>query len=249
MRYILTGCEGYIGSYLKDILIGEILLVDKQIGIDINTGLYKQFQNFHPDIIYHLAAQTSVNKSFQDPEQDIIDNLFATLEMLKFQCKIIFISSGTVYGDKLDAKETDLPQPQSPYAITKLAAEYYIINSGVPYIILRMGNVWGKNNNKGVIKSFNEGGKIYGDGKHTRDYVYIDDVIEALLQCQKWENGIYNIGTRKPTSVNEIADLMGIEKVYDKAIPEQNFISLNIDKAINMGWRPKTALCQKNIHL
>lgn len=239
MRYIITGNAGYIGSYLN--LKGDILYIDRKNGIDILDNFYGKFKSFNPDIIYHLAAQTSVIYSYKNPIQDAKDNILTTLEILKFKCKTIFTSTGAIYGDKLKVEETDIPQPQSPYAISKLTAENYIINSGLPYVILRLGNVYGRNNDKGVIKALKEGGKIFGDGNHTRDYIYIDDVIEALIQAEKW-NGIYNIGTGKATSVNEIADLLNIKKQYTYPIREQNFISLNINKAKKNGWKPKLCL-------
>jgi len=244
---ILTGSEGYIGKYLREKLI-DLSCFDKKIGSEIFFGFYDSFEK-EVDLIYHLAAQTSVVDSFRDPIGDIIDNLFVTLEMLRFKKKIIFTSSATVYGDLYNAKEDDKLNPQSPYAISKMAAEKYIINSGVPYVILRFGNVWGRNNNKGVIKSFKEGGSIYGDGTHQRDYIYIDDIVDALLAARKWDNGIYNIGTGIPTNVNEVADMMNIEKKYIDPVKEQSYISLNIEKAISMGWNPKVKLTKENILL
>jgi len=228
----ITGNKGYLGKYLQE-KIGcfGIDKVDGNNACDIKEKY---------DTIYHLAAQTSVQKSFEDPEQDLKDNVLTTLNVLKHCDKIIFTSSAVVYGDKLNACETDPTNPQSPYAISKLTAEQYIINSGIPYVILRLGNIYGRNNNKGVIKALKEGGNIHGDGNNTRDYVYIDDVVNALVAAKNWENGTYNIGTGITTSVNQIADLIGVKKNYDKEVKEQNYVSLDISKAREMGWEPKS---------
>ena len=112
----------------------------------------------------------------------------------------------------------------------------------MPYVILRLGNVYGRNNNKGVIKALREGGKIHGDGENVRDYIYINDVLRAILMAENWPNGIYNIGTGIPTSVNEIADLLSVSKNYDKIEKEQEFIELNINKTKNQGWQPQCCL-------
>jgi len=228
----ITGNKGYLGKYLQE-KIGcfGIDKVDGNNACDIKEKY---------DTIYHLAAQTSVQKSFEDPEQDLKDNVLTTLNVLKHCDKIIFTSSAVVYGDKLNACETDPTNPQSPYAISKLTAEQYIINSGIPYVILRLGNIYGRNDNKGVIKALKEGGNIHGDGNNTRDYVYIDDVVNALVAAKDWENGTYNIGTGITTSVNQIADLIGVKKNYDKEVKEQNYVSLDISKAREMGWEPKS---------
>jgi UDP-glucose 4-epimerase len=227
---ILTGSEGYIGQYFKK----DKVCFDKKIGIDITEELPKH----NPELIYHLAAQTSVQKSFENPEQDFKDNVLATLNMLRYNCKIIFTSTGAVYGDRLNAKETDEVNPQSPYAENKVKAENIIIASGIPYVIIRIGNVYGRDMNKGVFKGLKESGKIFGDGTHTRDYIHIDDVLNALEMAQNWDNGIYNIGTNIPTSVNQIADKLGIKKEYAPEVEEQKYISLNINKAVNYGWKP-----------
>lgn len=242
---ILTGSEGYIGTYLKERL-DHFVCFDKVIGSCIMPGFHESVKT-KVHFIYHLAAQTSVVESFKDPIGDVINNVLVTLEMLKFEKKIIFASTGTVYGDLLNAKETDKLNPQSPYATSKLAAENYIINSGVPYVILRIGNVWGRNNNKGVIKAFKGQGIIFGNGRNSRDYVYIDDVVDAFIMAIRWQNGIYNIGTGIATSVIQVADMMGIEKRYSKRVKEQRRISFNIDKALGMGWKPKVLLNKENI--
>lgn len=114
--------------------------------------------------------------------------------------------------------------------------------SGVPYVILRLGNVYGRKCNKGVIKYLREGYPIFGNGTHIRDYIHIDDVINALISAQKWEQGTYNVGTGRGITVNEVADMLKIEKRYAPSVPEQEKISLMCYKAKSQGWEPKIRL-------
>jgi len=259
MRILITGSKGYIASYLFEAIKKQnykspvsIFRIDKKISpsLDLNSNeCQKEIRIFNPDLVYHLAAQTSVDKSFKNPDQDIQDNLFATLNLLKClnkKAKIIFTSSAAIYGDNTNANEEDVLRPQSPYAIHKVAAEKYIINSGLEYVILRLGNVYGRENNKGVFKALKAGGVIFGDGNNTRDYIYIDDVVNALIKAPGfYVNQIYNVGTGISTSVNEIADMLKIEKRYGPTQKEQKRLRLDISKIIKEGWRYSIQLNDK----
>lgn len=244
-RVIITGQEGYIGKYLWQFLERtgyDVLGLDIKTGNDITQKLKDEYHSFKPDYIFHLAAQTSVQESIINPQKNFNTNVSGTLNILRLGGKIIFTSTGAIYGNKLMAKESDNPSPQSPYAISKFIAEQFIQYSCPPCVILRIGNVYGRNNPKGVINALKKKGKIFGDGTNQRDYIYIDDVIKALCEATKWRGGIYNIGTGIETSVNEIANLLKIEKRYAPAKMEQKFISLDNSKAIKTGWRPKCQL-------
>lgn len=242
MKVIITGSEGYIGKHLQKRLkqFDEVLTLDIKTGDDITKSLHK-YLFFKPDVIFHLAAQTSVEDSFRNPIETFRTNVFGTYNTMKLGGKIIFPSSATVYGNKKLAKEEDVLNPQSPYAESKAVAEYSISHSGVHYAILRIGNVIGGEPTR-VIKSLLEGGKIYGDGTHTRDYIHIEDVLDAMIQAIEWQDGIYNIGTGIETSVNQLADMMKVKKEYAPAKEEQEFISLDIYKAAQQGWYPKKTL-------
>lgn len=136
--------------------------------------------------------------------------------------KIIFTSSGgTIYGPakKFPTPEAELPRPQSPYAISKLAAEYYLLASAIPCAILRLGNVYGPRQDPhgeaGVVAIFcgkvlcGQTPMIFGTGRQTRDYVYIDDVVQALLLAvRKKTPAPINISTGKETSVKQILKLI-----------------------------------------
>jgi len=251
MKAVITGHHGYIGPYLYERLlrkenfrIDDILLLDIKSGADItvNTNIDRLFR-FKPDIIFHLAALTSVDDSFNDPLETFRTNTFGTYNILRFKAsKIIFPSSATVYGNAISAREDYGPHPQSPYAASKAAAEHIIRYSGNPYVILRLGNVYGRKPTR-LIKALKGGGKIFGEGIHTRDYVHVDDVVDAMIEAIDWPNNTYNIGTGVQTSVNEVANTMKVKKKYAPAKEEQEYISLNTRRAFQQGWAPKRNLC------
>lgn len=241
LKIIITGSEGYIGKYLqKRLKEHNIVALDIKTGTDI-TGDLCEYTSFNPDFIFHLAAITSVNESFEDQEKTFITNVLGVENIIKLGGKIIFPSSATVYGNKMDAKEEDSLNPQSPYATSKQMAEFVLRHSDLDYAILRLGNVFGKKKTR-VIKALKEGGKIFGNGKHKRDYVYMDDVLDAMIMAMGWENGTYNIGTGIATSVNQIADFLKVKKIYAPGVKEQKYVSLDSDKAKKAGWSPKCQL-------
>jgi len=242
MKIIITGSEGYIGKRLQERLKQheEVLNLDIKTGDDITKSLAK-YIFFKPDVIFHLAALTSVEDSFKNPKETFRTNVWGTNNIMKLGGKIIFPSSATVYGNKRLAKEENNLEPQSPYAESKAVGEYFVQYSGLHYTILRMGNVIGGEPTR-VLKALKEGGKIFGDGTHTRDYIHIEDVLDAMIMAIDWEDGIYNIGTGIETSVNQLADMMGVKKEYAPAKEEQDFISLDISKASQKGWYPKNKL-------
>jgi UDP-glucose 4-epimerase len=184
----------------------------------------------HPHIINHPAAQIDVRKSVQDPRFDADVNILGSLNLLEAARAtgvkhIIFASTGgAIYGeqDYFPADESHPIRPLSPYGIAKLAVEkyldYYNVVHGMSYTILRYANVYGPRQNPkgeaGVVAIFCEqmlNGRnptINGDGKQTRDYVFVGDVMRANLQALESHadvaNSIFNIGTGIETDVNEL---------------------------------------------
>jgi len=177
--------------------------------------------------IVHLAANTSVQESVRRPLVTVRENIEATCRMLDFARKIdserfVFASTAAIYGDKRSScRETDIPAPASPYASSKLASEYYcrVYASlyDIPTVILRYFNVYGPGQSDryaGVITRFVREaihGKppvIFGDGRQTRDFVFIEDVIRATVASltQRVPGGtILNIGTGRTTSIVSLA--------------------------------------------
>lgn len=233
-KIIITGSAGYIGSQLAKALDeNELLLADRKNGIDILDNFYEKYKSFKPDLIYHLAAQIEVQS--KDPLQMLKDNVLGTIEITKFDCPVIFTSTAGVYGDKnTPASEEDEPNPENIYTITKLASEKILKNA----VILRFANAWGGQGGKGVFQKLRDGAKIFGDGKNTRDFIHIDDIVSALIQAKNWKSGVYNIGTGKEISVNKLADILGVKKVYAPPVKEQKRSCLNIKKTLKTGWKP-----------
>lgn len=198
-----------------------------QVDICDHHNVEEIFKKERPDYVNHHAAQIDVRASVADPVQDARVNILGMLNILK-NCirykvrKVIFASSGgVIYGDQesFPAPETHPTRPISPYGITKLIGErylyYYKLSYGMEYVILRYGNVYGPRQDPfgeaGIVAIFtqriirNKKPTIYGDGKQTRDYVYVSDVVEAnMLALGKGIRGVFNIGTGLETSVNEI---------------------------------------------
>jgi UDP-glucose 4-epimerase len=240
MRIIITGSAGYVGTQLaQELKDHELLLADKKTGIDITQDFYEKYKSFKPDIIYHLAAQVDIQKAKTYPELFMRDNILATIEVCKFDAKIIFNSSGSVYGDTdiIPTPETVKKDPQNIYAITKSISEEFI-QTKKDYVIFRIANIFGGVGGNGIFEKFKNGATIFGDGTDTRDYVHLDDIINALVKAQDWKSGIYNIATGIETSVNQVVDLIGVKKKYLPAVKAQKRSCLNINKALKAGWKP-----------
>lgn len=191
------------------------------------------------DIVFHLAAQIDVRKSVSDPIYDMDVNIKGSLNLIKNALsmdvkKIIYSSSGgAIYGEpeNLPVDEETPAKPVSPYGASKFAVECYL-NSfykiyGLNYTALRYGNVYGIRQDPlgeaGVISIFCGrilSGKrpiIFGDGNQTRDYVNVRDVVKISLSVMKnTKYNVYNVGTGKETSVNELIEILS--KIFNKKI-------------------------------
>ncbi len=233
--------------------------------------------------VNHHAAQIDVRLSVSDPVRDARINIQGLLHLLEHARHsgvkgVIFASSGgVVYGEprQLPVREDHPKSPLSPYGVSKLSGEYYFYCyhrvHGLPYIALRYGNVYGPRQDPhgeaGVIAIFAEqmlSGEtpiIYGDGEQLRDFVYVEDVVQANLHAfEHLQDGLpppgslddhaYNIATGQGTSVNEIfhhlREITGFEgeAVYRAERPgELRAISLDSAKAErDLGWKPITSL-------
>jgi len=231
--------------------------------INICSNLEPIFRQEKPGIVFHLAAQKNVRKSLEDPIKDAKTNILGTLNLLK-HCenikKFIFSSSGgAIYGNtkNLPTPETEVPNPLSPYGVAKLAVEKYLHALRVSHVSLRYANVYGPRQDPwgeaGVIAIFinkiknNQKPIIFGNGKQTRDYVYVTDVVSANIKAmQKNIFGEINIGTGKETSVNQLLKLIDqkAKAEHIKAVAgEVQRSCLDIKKAKKiLGWQPKIKL-------
>lgn len=228
------------------------------------------FEKEKPVVVNHHAAQIDVRKSLRDFIFDADVNIIGSLNLLKLSLdygvkKFIFASTGgAIYGEPLyiPADEKHPALPLSAYGAAKLAVETYLNviykNFSLPYIALRYANVYGPRQNPlgeaGVVAIFTnkmvkgERPTIFGDGEQTRDFVYIKDVVSAnIIALETDIVGVYNIGTGKRTSVNEvfrkIKELIGeeIEPIYaEERKGEVKHIALDASLAEReLGWRPK----------
>jgi nucleoside-diphosphate-sugar epimerase len=230
------------------------------------------------DIVFHEAALASVTFSVKDPIATNQINVEGTLNLLNASCdlsvkRFIFASSAAVYGitKSPQKKEDDTLNPTSPYGVSKLAAENYVRVfqrlHGLKTVCLRYFNVYGSRQRVdvhgsygGVISIFinrllnNMPPIIHGDGEQTRDFVYIDDVVEANMLAMNSENGageVFNIGTGGKISINQVAEIlkhvMNKEKLEDiHTEPRATDIKhgyADISKARNfLGYEPQFSI-------
>ena len=196
--------------------------------LDIQSWrLERVFRNERPNLVMHLAAQMDVRKSVEDPTFDAQVNVLGTLNVLQQSIKhgvrkVVFSSSGgAIYGEQeiYPAPESHVTKPLSPYGISKLCGEqylsYYQRVNGLQVVALRYANVYGPRQDPegeaGVIAIFiqkllnNEQAIVNGNGRQTRDFVYVEDVVEANLAAMGQDiQGTFNVGTGEETSINDL---------------------------------------------
>jgi UDP-N-acetylglucosamine/UDP-N-acetyl-alpha-D-glucosaminouronate 4-epimerase len=263
MKYIVTGGAGFIGSHIVEAIAGshEVVVIDNfSSGKRGNLNGLKNVQSIEGSIcdlpllreafsgadgIFHLAAIASVARSVDDPGATHETNLTGTLNVLLAarDCgvkKVVFSSSSAVYGDEptLPKREDMPPVPLSPYAVSKLAGEYYcsVFSElfGLKTVSLRYFNVFGPRQDPmseyaAVIPKFitrllnHQPPLIFGDGKQTRDFVYVKDVVKAnLLAMKSSKTGTFNIGSGERIDLNTLARTLAeimdvkISPLYEK---------------------------------
>ena len=298
-RVLVTGGAGFIGSHvcerflaadftvdvIDDLSTGKREQVPERVRlheIDVRSAeAARLVQEGAYDVIVHLAAQMDVRKSVADPVHDASLNIVGTLSLLEAlrasrtarTARFVFASTGGVlYGDFVTPpnQETTAKDPESPYAIAKLSAEYYLAYylrvHGIDTVALRFGNVYGPRQDPhgeaGVVAIFcgrildGRPLTIFGDGRQTRDYVFVGDVVEATLLAAtrslpspgKLDTRGFNIGTGIGTSVLDIA--AGLLRAAGMNVPlehaprrpgEQQHSFIDVAKAARLlGWKPRT---------
>lgn len=258
MKYIVTGGAGFIGSHIVEAIAGshEVTVIDNfSSGKRENLDGFKNVQVIEGSIcdpgllrdafsdadgIFHLGAIASVARSVDDPASTHETNLTGTLNVLLAarDCgvkKVVFSSSSAVYGDEptLPKRENMPPVPLSPYAVSKLAGEYYcsVFSDlfGLKTVSLRYFNVFGPRQDPlseyaAVIPKFitrllkHQAPLIFGDGKQTRDFVFVRDVVQANLLAMKGsKTGTFNIGSGERLDLNTLASTLA--EIMDIRIP------------------------------
>jgi UDP-glucose 4-epimerase len=243
-----------------------------QLDIVDGRALSALFEQLQPDAVFHLAAQASVVASVEDPGRDCDVNVRGTLNVLEAAGRcgapVAFTSTGgALYGDAapMPTPEDRIPAPLSPYGASKWAAESYVrtwaLSSGIPHAVCRLGNVYGPRQSPhgeaGVVAIFtgrlHEGRApvLYGHGKPTRDYIYVKDVVAALLTASG-RAGVFNIATGVETDVLTIwrvlSEAAGVElqpELADLRPGELQHSRLDITRAAaELGWSAQVPIAE-----
>ena len=233
-------------------------------------------QEFQPEVVFHLAAQMDVRRSVADPLHDTRTNVLGTVNVVTAAAqadvrKVLFASSGgTVYGepDTLPVTEDAPLRPASPYGAAKVAGETYVAAfgrlHGFVWTSLRLGNVYGPRQDPhgeaGVVAIFGTAmleqrqTLVFGDGSSSRDYVHVDDVVEAFVACtdDRTDGSTFNVGTGRSTSVRELHTLMAkaagaadAPEHREPRLGELQHIALESSAlAAATGWAPRIPLEQ-----
>ncbi len=292
MRFLVTGGAGFIGSALSNRLYQqghEVVVLDDlsngdparldpaieftQGDIDNIPLLWSLLYDVHS--VYHLAARVSVAQSLLHPRDYNRVNVGGTVSLMEAMRdtgvrRVVFTSSGAIYGPQANkpVSERDPAQPDSPYAVSKWAAEKYIHTIGelwgLETVALRIFNAYGPFqslplSHAPVVPRFLQqaltGGSVvlFGDGRQTRDFVYVDDVVDALISAATAEDinrSVLNVGSGVETSINELVDCIeevtgrSVNRIYNSSaaggVPR---LVANISQAQSLlAFKPKTSL-------
>jgi UDP-glucose 4-epimerase len=291
VKVVVTGGAGFIGSHVSDAFVergDEVLVVDDlssgsrdnlpeeatlaELDIANAVPVQRAFEDFRPDFVCHLAAQSSVTVSLADPKRDFASNVVGTFNVIRaateLQARTAFASTGgALYGEDapIPTAETHVPQPLSYYGAAKQAGEAYVATlqrfHGVAHVVLRLGNIYGPRQNPhgeaGVVAILSERlllGQppvLYGHGTPTRDYVHVKDIARAFTTLADTEvAGTFNLGWGREVPVLEI--LEGLQRAAGTEVEPQleplrpgELTRSAIDSsaaASAFGWRPEVPL-------
>ena len=298
MRILITGGAGFLGSALANRLVAEghtVLVLDDLTAGDprrlapevlLTRGdvqdvptLWTLLQGV--DCVYHLAARVRVPESVYYPSEYNSVNVGGTVALMEAMRvtgvrRVVFTSSAALYGEQANqpVHEQQTPNPNSPYGVSKLAAEYYVSTLGILYdietISLRIFNAYGPGQDlppsyppvvPQLLRQALTGGSlvILGNGAQTRDFVFVDDVLDALVPAATASDAnraVVNIGSGQEASINDLAALVGrvtakrVNVLYNHA--QSGGVSrLVADVSLArqlLGWTPRTGL-EEGLHL
>lgn len=291
MKILITGGSGFIGSHIVEHyqdLADEIRVLD-----NLRTGYRKNLDGLRHvfieasvtdrdavakavegvDYVFHLAALVSVPESMAKPGECVDLNVHGLLNVLEASAaagvkKLVFASSAAIYGDNptVPKLESMLPEPKSPYAITKLDGEYYLDlfnrERGLETAAIRFFNVFGpRQDPKGAYAAAvpifiekalkGEDITVHGDGEQTRDFIYVKDIVGALAFAAETPGvtGVFNAGYGGQMTINDLANKIIASAGSDSKVlhgPERagdvKHSRSSADKLRSAGWEPKHAL-------
>lgn len=287
MRVVITGGAGFIGSHLVEAWEdrAEVIVLDNfRTGFEHNlVGRKCRLVNGSienpelarelmqgADYVFHMAAMVSVPESVNNPRETVALNVNGLLNVLDAAVeagvkKVVFSSSAAVYGNNPTVPKVEdmLPEPLSPYAITKLDGEHYLEfyrkEFGLQTVALRFFNVFGPRQDPNgayaaavpifISKAMSgEPITIFGDGEQTRDFVYVKDIVGAnLFVCAEARAvGVYNVGYGKSISINDLAQ--GINERFGEKSPilhegerpgDVKHSLASAEKLMKLGWKPR----------
>jgi UDP-glucose 4-epimerase len=291
MKVLITGGAGFIGSHIAQAWSArgaEVVVLDS-----LRTGRRASLEGIDcrlvegsvedaelvlkacegVGVIHHLAALVSVPESVEKPHLTESINAVGTLNVLEAARRqrvgrVVFSSTSAIYGtaERPMHSETDLPEPISPYAITKLAGEQYMhlykTIHGVPTVSLRYFNVYGARQDPrsayaAAVAIFAERAlrgqpvRIFDDGEQTRDFVHVSDIVAANLLAAERGSGVYNVACGTRITVNDLArqiiKLSGSPSVIEYAPPRAGDVKHSRGDAARLralGWAPKVGLAE-----
>jgi UDP-glucose 4-epimerase len=292
MDVLVTGGAGFIGCHLVARLVEDghrVIVLD-----DLSFGRLENLASLDVELIradvrdvgahverlrsvrcvFHLAALVSSFDSLKQPEPYLATNLLGTLAVIRLcqsleRPRLVFASSSTVYGDTREPlrRESDLPEPSTVYAVTKLGAEQLVMlhreQIGYDDVCLRLFNVYGPKQNAehpyaNVTCKFSKAAArgtpvtLYGDGRQTRDFIYVDDVVDAMLAVARapTPRRVYNVGTGSDASLGTLLELVQeiaeIDLSVQREPPWPNDIrAIRADVTAlraDVGWAPRVEL-------
>jgi UDP-glucose 4-epimerase len=280
MRVVVTGGAGFIGSNLVDALIergDEVVVVEnfatgKRGYLNPRATLLehdiREPYEADADVVFHLAAQADVQTSMHRPAYDAEVNVVGTVNVLRAarSAQVIFASSGGAgYGECPVPADEDAPfLPLSPYGIAKKCGEEYLVGwnriNGTTHVPLRFANVYGPRQDAGLeggvvaifLERMSRGDSttIYGDGGQSRDFVYVDDVVAAMLATVGKTGGPYNVGTGEDTTIGQLhqaaAQVAGVDAephLEDARLGDVRRSVLDVSRIEReLGWRAQVPL-------
>ncbi len=292
MRFLITGGAGFLGTALARRLIDEshdVRVIDDlssgdRVGLPAETHFTRGDINNIPllwtvlqdvDCVYHLAARVSVAQSILYPRDYNLTNVGGTVSLMEAMRdagirRVVLASSGAIYGrqPRQPVRESDPPAPDSPYAVSKWAAEQYVHTIGelwgIETVALRIFNAYGPGQHLPAshapvvprfMKAIMSGGSvvIFGDGKNSRDFVYVSDVVEALVRAATVESvnrQVLNVGSGVETMVEQLIAVMeevsgqSANRVWNREKPGGvRRLVADIEQAHGLlGFEPKVSL-------